>query len=39
MITGGTGRFADAEGVWILTGVLDFTTGTISGQVAGWLSY
>jgi hypothetical protein len=38
-ITGGTGRFADAEGVWTLTGVLDFTTGTIDGRVAGWLSY
>jgi len=39
IITGGTGRFADADGVWVLTGVLDFTTGTITGQVAGWLSY
>ena len=38
-ITGGTGRFADAAGVWTVTGVIDFTTGTISGQVAGWLSY
>jgi hypothetical protein len=38
-ITGGTGRFADADGVWILTGFLDFTTGVIDGRVAGWLSY
>ena len=38
-ITGGTGRFADADGVWIVTGTIDFTTGTLSGQVAGWLSY
>jgi len=38
-ITAGTGRFADAAGVWILSGILDFTTGTIEGQVAGWLSY
>jgi hypothetical protein len=38
-ITGGTGRFADADGIWSLTGVLDFTTGTIDGRVAGWLSY
>lgn len=39
IVTGGTGRFAGAEGVWILTGFLDFTTGTIEGRVAGWLSY
>lgn len=38
-ITGGTGRFAGAGGVWILSGILDFTTGTIDGQVEGWLSY
>ena len=38
-ITGGTGRFASAGGVWILTGTLDFTTGTIDGRVEGWLSY
>lgn len=38
-ISGGTGRFADAEGVWIVTGTINFNTGTIDGQVAGWLSY
>jgi hypothetical protein len=38
-IAGGTGRFAGATGVWEVTGVIDFTTGTIVGQVAGWLSY
>ena len=38
-ITGGTGRFSDADGVWTLTGTLDFTTGSIDGRVAGWLSY
>jgi hypothetical protein len=38
-IRGGSGRFADATGVWTVTGVLDFTTGTVSGQVTGWLSY
>jgi hypothetical protein len=38
-ITGGTGRFEGAAGVWVVTGTIDFTTGTISGQVAGWLSY
>lgn len=38
-ITAGTGRFGDADGVWILSGILDFTTGTIDGKVAGWLSY
>jgi hypothetical protein len=38
-ITGGTGRFASASGTWIVSGVIDFTTLTISGEVAGWLSY
>lgn len=38
-ITGGTGRFDDADGVWIVTGTIDFTTGLVSGRVAGWLSY
>ena len=38
-ITGGTGRFAGATGVWLVTGVIDFTTGGVAGQVAGWLSY
>lgn len=34
-ITGGTGRF----GIWTVTGVIDLTSGTISGQAADWLSY
>jgi hypothetical protein len=38
-ITGGTGRFVGAAGVWTVTGVIDFNTGTIRGQAAGWLSY
>lgn len=38
-ITGGTGRFAGAAGVWSVTGLIDFTTGGIVGQVDGWLSY
>jgi hypothetical protein len=38
-ITGGTGRFADPDGVWIVTGTIDFTTGMITGQVTGWLAY
>jgi hypothetical protein len=38
-ISGGTGRFAGAAGVWEVTGVIDFTTGTVDGQVAGWFSY
>lgn len=38
-ISGGTGRFAGATGVWLVTGVIDFTTGGVAGQVAGWVSY
>ena len=38
-ITGGTGRFSDAAGVWTVTGTIDFTTGIVLGQVTGWLSY
>ena len=38
-IAGGTGRFAEAAGVWEVTGVIDFTTGSVAGRVAGWLSY
>jgi hypothetical protein len=38
-ITGGTGRFAGATGVWSVTGLIDFTTGGVDGRVAGWLSY
>lgn len=38
-VVGGTGRFADATGVLILTGTIDFNTFAITGTVAGWLSY
>jgi hypothetical protein len=38
-IGSGTGRFAGAAGVWEVTGVIDFTSGGVAGQVAGWLSY
>ena len=38
-VTGGTGRFDGAAGVWTVSGTIDFTTGTIDGQVSGWLSY
>jgi hypothetical protein len=38
-VVGGTGRFADADGVWLVTGTLDFTTGSIDGHIDGWLAY
>jgi hypothetical protein len=38
-VTDGTGRFEGAAGVWTVSGTIDFTTGTINGQVSGWLSY
>lgn len=38
-ITGGTGRFANASGVWVVSGLIDFATGGITGRVDGWLSY
>jgi hypothetical protein len=38
-VLSGTGRFANAEGVLTVSGSIDFTTGTISGTVEGWLSY
>jgi len=38
-VTAGTGRFADAAGVLVLTGTIDFSTFTVTGTVAGWLSY
>jgi hypothetical protein len=38
-VTGGTGRFADATGTWTITGAIDFSTGTISGSLTGWLAY
>jgi hypothetical protein len=38
-VVGGTGRFADADGVLILTGTIDFSTFAVTGTVSGWLSY
>jgi hypothetical protein len=38
-VVGGTGRFADAAGVLVLTGTIDFTTFAATGTVSGWLSY
>jgi hypothetical protein len=38
-VTGGTGRFADAAGTWIVSGIINLSTGTIEGTVSGWLSY
>ncbi len=38
-ITGGTGRFEGAAGIWTVSSVIDFTTGSITGRVSGWLSY
>lgn len=38
-VIAGTGRFADAAGVLVLTGTIDFTTFAITGTVSGWLSY
>ncbi len=38
-VVGGTGRFADAAGVWESTGTIDFLTGTSTATLSGWLSY
>jgi hypothetical protein len=38
-VTGGSGRMADASGVWFLTGTINFLTGMVDGTVDGWLSY
>jgi len=38
-VTGGTGRFANAAGIWIVSGTINFSTSTIEGTVSGWLSY
>lgn len=35
----GTGRFADVDGMWTLTGVIDFSAGASTGTFAGWISY
>lgn len=38
-VVAGTGRFADAAGVLVLTGTIDFSTFAGIGTVIGWLSY
>ncbi len=38
-VIGGTGRFANAAGVLVLTGTIDFSTLAATGTVTGWLSY
>jgi hypothetical protein len=38
-VVSGTGRFADAAGVLVLTGTIDFSTFGVTGSVYGWLSY
>lgn len=38
-VVAGTGRFADAEGVWTLSGTIDFAAGSSAGSLSGWLSY
>lgn len=38
-VTGGTGRLAEAGGVWSLSGTINFLTGAVEGTVDGWLSY
>jgi hypothetical protein len=38
-VTAGTGRFANAAGVLVLTGTIDFSTFAVTGTVSGWLSY
>lgn len=38
-LVAGTGRFADVDGEWTLTGVVDFASGTSTGTFAGWITY
>lgn len=38
-VVGGSGRFAEASGVWSLSGTINFLTGEVDGRVDGWLSY
>ena len=38
-VVAGTGRFADASGVLVLTGSIDFNTFAATGTVSGWLTY
>lgn len=35
----GTGRFADVDGEWTLSGTIDFSSGTSAGTFAGWIGY
>ena len=38
-LVAGTGRFADVDGLWTLTGAIDFSSGASTGTFAGWISY
>jgi hypothetical protein len=38
-VIGGTGRFSNAAGAWMVTGQIDFLTASFDGEFAGWLSY
>jgi hypothetical protein len=38
-ITGGTGRFVNANGVWTIAGTVDLSIGKLLGDVSGWISY
>lgn len=38
-VVAGTGRFAGAAGVLVLTGTIEFSTFAVTGTVSGWLSY
>ncbi len=38
-VVSGTDRFAEAAGVLVLTGTIDFSTFAVTGSVNGWLSY
>ena len=38
-IISGTGRFEGAEGSWIVSGPIDFTTGVFNGAIEGWIDY
>ena len=38
-VISGTGRFDGAEGLWTVSGPIDFTTGFFTGAIDGWISY
>ena len=38
-VTSGTGRFAGAAGSWVVTGSVDFATGTFAGDLVGSITY